>query len=1028
VGLTARLLGDFRLDGVDLPELRSRKARQLVKRLALEGGAPVHPDRLVLDLWEDAPPAAPGADLAVLASRARKVVGADNLVRTDGGYALHLDACDRDEVVALVREAAERLRTGDADGARTRAEAALGLVPGPLLADEPDAPWTEAPRAAMDAQVALARQVAAQAAYLTGRLDDAVAHAQAAIDASPYDEVSLRWQMRAHQAAGRAGAALAAYAAMQLRLRDDLGADPDRETARLHAAVLAGRRDHAETPVSEAGPVVVGREREHAILDEQLDRSRERGAVLLVSGEPGIGKTVLARSWSARARARGVAVLAPTTEPGAGLQPLADAVLGATSEPGPDADAALLRQLFAPDAAPSGWEAVPGPAARVETVRHRVYAALARLLDRAATPTGLALVLDDLDLADDVLQGWVGHVAGSAEQHRFLVIGLWRGVGTPNLPATARFELSPLDEAAVADLVGRDRATALWQRSGGNPLLLSELAAAGDDGVPLSLRELVVQRLADAGDAGPTLRAAAVLGAEVDLDLLARVTELSPSQVLDHLEQGLRLALVVEDRAGLRFRHGILREAIEAETSTARQSWIHARAAELLAERPDANPVELARHARLGANPRLVARGLVEAAERARRRFDLAGAESLLDEAIAADDGWEVRTRRSRVRMALGDFAGADDDAVAALGEGGGAEALELRAWAARNRHDMEAAVRLGRAGANLAVDPATKASCLLAVAFAHRGTGDLRAADRVLDEALALPDAAVGVAAWSGVLRTHQGRPGEALATLEPLLGADSGGLHSFWVEHMLQMTAHAYGMAGRPMDALAVLDRLERELERRGSDGRYGGMPDNYRSWIHRNLGVPGAVDLADAVGERAPMGEVAAQSRLDVVDALLLEGRHGEAVTVFDTLGPRLTDPMLGNRWRCEQRALLLAARLHLATGDPESALTSAEHLVEAAEQRGDQRYAVLGRLVRTRARSRSGQGYDEQQTAADLDRLVEVAALEAWWVAAEVAADTGLAQATAVADSAATRLLARAGPHRPDLERTLGRRLS
>ena len=76
--------------------------------------------------------------------------------------------------------------------------------------------WALAPRAAMDEQVAFARQVACQAAYLTGRLDDAVTHANAALAAGPYDEVSLRWLMQAHQAAGRAGAALAAYARMRL--------------------------------------------------------------------------------------------------------------------------------------------------------------------------------------------------------------------------------------------------------------------------------------------------------------------------------------------------------------------------------------------------------------------------------------------------------------------------------------------------------------------------------------------------------------------------------------------------------------------------------------------------------------------------------------------------------------------------------------------------------------------------------------------------------------------------------------------
>src|SRR6185436_4531761 len=152
----------------------------------------------------------------------------------------------------------------------------------------------------------------------------------------------------------------------------------------------------------------------------------------------------------------------------------------------------------------------------------------------------------------------------------------------------------------------------LFERSGGNPLLLSELAAADDDSVPLPLRDLVVRRMDDAGAAAPTLRAAAVLGRDIDLDLLARVVERSPSEVLDHLEQGLRLALLIEDRDGMRFRHEILREAIETDTTLARQSWIHSRAAELLAERPDANPVELATHARLGGNPHLVARGLLE--------------------------------------------------------------------------------------------------------------------------------------------------------------------------------------------------------------------------------------------------------------------------------------------------------------------------------------------------------------------------------------------------------------------------------
>ena len=204
-------------------------------------------------------------------------------------------------------------------------------------------------------------------------------------------------------------------------------------------------------------------------------------------------------------------------------------------------------------------------------------------------------------------------------------------------------------------------------------------------------------------------------------------------------------------------------------------------------------------------------------------------------------------------------------------------------------------------------------------------------------------------------------------MATLEPLLGADAGGLHSFWVEHMLQMTAHAFGMVGRAADALSVLDRLDRELERRGSDSRYGGMPDAYRSWVLRNLGVRGAVDLARSTAERAPMLEINAQSRLDLVDSLLMAGQVDAAVEVFDATTPLLADPALSNRWRCEQRSGILAARLHLVAGDAGEALTRAGEVADVAAGRGDVRYATIARLMLARAQARLGQAVDEEQVA-------------------------------------------------------------
>src|SRR5688500_2122613 len=92
--LGVRLLGDFELVGADLSVLHSRKARTLLKVLALADGATVHADDLVDALWGHEPTSAPPADLAVLASRVRAVVGAARLPRRGDGYALIVDHSD----------------------------------------------------------------------------------------------------------------------------------------------------------------------------------------------------------------------------------------------------------------------------------------------------------------------------------------------------------------------------------------------------------------------------------------------------------------------------------------------------------------------------------------------------------------------------------------------------------------------------------------------------------------------------------------------------------------------------------------------------------------------------------------------------------------------------------------------------------------------------------------------------------------------------------------------------------------------
>ena len=282
--------------------------------------------------------------------------------------------------------------------------------------------------------------------------------------------------------------------------------------------------------------------------------------------------------------------------------------------------------------------------------------------------------------------------------------------------------------------------------------------------MPGSLRDAVAARLRRIGPARATLQAAAVLGATIDLDLLAAVLGTAPMDVLEQLDVGVRQAFLAERDGALAFRHELVRLAIAAGASAARRAWLHRRAAEVLRSRPDAHPLELARHAREGGDRALAAEGLAHAADLALARLDLAGAERLLDEAIQLQDGGRAA-------------AAAQPGPDVARRPGRRGHGRRGRRWPPTRpaRHSSCApgrpatgttsTARSGSAGPPPRPPPTRRsaASSLIAVAFGHRGNGDLRQAEAVLEEAAERPRE-LGLPAWTGVLRVHQGRPAEAL------------------------------------------------------------------------------------------------------------------------------------------------------------------------------------------------------------------------------------------------------------------------
>src|SRR3984893_12417586 len=112
--LRVRLFGGLEVEGIDGLTLGSRKARTLVKVLALARGAAVPADTVVEALWPgDDMPAKPVEQVGVLVSRLRSVLGAERLTRSDVGGALAVDWLDVAELEARVDEAAARLGAGN---------------------------------------------------------------------------------------------------------------------------------------------------------------------------------------------------------------------------------------------------------------------------------------------------------------------------------------------------------------------------------------------------------------------------------------------------------------------------------------------------------------------------------------------------------------------------------------------------------------------------------------------------------------------------------------------------------------------------------------------------------------------------------------------------------------------------------------------------------------------------------------------------------------------------------------------------
>lgn len=320
--LVVRLLGGFAVDvaGAPLDEgaWRLRRAKTLVKLLALAPERRLHREQLAEALWPDGG-AAPNSLHQVLYT-ARRALAAD------GDEHASIRVTLRDGVVTLAGEGlwvdvnAFEFAAAEARETRTPAayQAALELYGGELLPEDRYEDWATARRESLrETHLGLVVELGELLAA-TGEMAAAVEMLQRAVVEDPLHEVAHRALMRLFAEGGRRQQALAQYQQLQHALRQQLEADPDPETSRLYRAILAAQHepepigaptDDPRLPQGSLAPPgrptgslphqltsFVGRERELS----QLEGSLERGRLLTLTGPGGCGKTRLALELAER--------------------------------------------------------------------------------------------------------------------------------------------------------------------------------------------------------------------------------------------------------------------------------------------------------------------------------------------------------------------------------------------------------------------------------------------------------------------------------------------------------------------------------------------------------------------------------------------------------------------------------------------------------------------------------------------------------------------------------------------------------
>jgi DNA-binding SARP family transcriptional activator/pimeloyl-ACP methyl ester carboxylesterase len=709
--VSLKLFGGFqaRLEpGLPLT-LPTRKAQALLAYLALRPDPASHRDSLAALLWPDRTDDQARASVRhALHELRRALANGPDVLKTEGDtVTVDTDLIDLD-VAAFTRLLAE-------DTPEALAQAAA-LYRGDLLAglgvsEEPWEAWLREARERLREQAGdgLARLLAHQ--RKADQLEAAVRTAGQLLALDPLQEPVHRTLMRLQAQLGQRGAALRQYQHCVSVLRSELGVEPEAETRYLYQEILQQRTTARTAPVGrrprvpkapETRPAetpLIGRDAEAAQLREALDRAAgERGGVLAILGETGVGKSRLVEELIAHAKRRDARVLlgrAYESDQILLFGPVVDALrTGRVGEDpevldalGPVWRAELARLL--PEVAAPGAPPLP---ARVDY--RRLFEMIAQVVAHLAARDTLLLVLEDLHWADELTVRLLAFLARRASNERVLLLVTAREEELPDAAMLrhtledlgragllASLGLGPLsrrDTLALVERLAPPGAAArierlgerVWAVSEGNPLVavemmreIQERAPTEGPALPRRAREVIGRRLERLGaGARSLLTVAALIGREFDFALLRHAGRLDDEATAQGVEELVRRRVLTAIGERLGFTHERVREVAYAAVPSWRRPHLHRRIAESIEVlHADCLPdfwEALADHWEQGEAGACAARYHLLVAERAKRCYAYATAEvSCRQAAEAAARSPDAGAERVQALELLGDVA-----------------------------------------------------------------------------------------------------------------------------------------------------------------------------------------------------------------------------------------------------------------------------------------------------------------------------------------------------------------------------------